>query len=214
MTLQNRVSPAGEPFADPARGMFTGNRGVIHDPDTKTLTGRRWTSKAWICCALEFRERRRAVWGRNGPEGAEGWTELFFADEVTALAAGHRPCFFCRRADAERFASAFAQGQNRESMSAPEMDAILHGERRFSANAPPQRLSPIDLPALPDGTVVESGNAFYALRERRALRWSFSGYAPPAALSDLMRAPVTLVTPKATMAALRAGYRPAWRDEI
>ena len=90
MTLPNRVNPFGGLFADPARGTFTGNRGVIHDPETRTPTGRRWSRKAWICCALTYQDRKRDVWGRNGPGGSAGWTELFFADEVTALAAGHR----------------------------------------------------------------------------------------------------------------------------
>lgn len=213
MALQNRVDPFGVLFADAARGLYTGNRGIIHDPDTKTLLGNRWTTKAWICCSLDYQGRRRDVWGRNGPEGAAGWTELFFADEVTALAAGHRPCFFCRRADAEAFQAAFAQGSGLEAMPAPEMDAILHGERRLSMAGEPQRLSPIDLPGLPDGTMVEAGGTAYALRERRALAWRPDGYGSPAALSDLMRAPVTLITPRATVSALRNGYRPAWRGD-
>ena len=210
MALQNRVDPSDALHDNPARGLFTGNRGVIHDPGTKVPTGRRWTTKAWICCALDWKGRRREVWGRNSPKGGAGWTELFFADEVTALAAGHRPCFFCRREDAERFAAAFAQGRNIAKVSAPEMDAVLHGERRLSAKTPPQRLSPIDLPSLPDGTMIESGGRFFALKERRALPWDFSGYGAPSALSDLMRAPVTLTTPRATVAALRSGYRPVW----
>lgn len=212
MTLPNRVDPFGALFADPARGLFTGNRGVIHDPDTKTATGRRWTTKAWICCALDDKGRKRDVWGRNGPDGAAGWTELFFTDEVTALAAGHRPCFLCRREAAEAFRSAFAQGAGKPDIAAPDLDAILHGERRRSMDGAPQRLSPIDLPGLPDGTMVESGGKAFALRERRALPWRPDGYGPPSALSDLMRAPVTLITPRATVAALRAGYRPVWRD--
>ena len=110
MPLQNRVDPFGQIFAVAARGLFTGNRGVIHDPETRTLLRRRWTTKAWLICACDFRGRRRAVMGRNAPSGAAGWTELFFLDEVTALAAGHRPCFYCRRERATAFATCFAEG--------------------------------------------------------------------------------------------------------
>jgi len=91
MPLQNRVTPFGDIIATPARGMFTGNRGIIHDPATRTLLRRRWTTKSWIVCACEWKGIRRDVMG------GRSWTELFFLDEATALAAGHRPCFLCRR---------------------------------------------------------------------------------------------------------------------
>ena len=109
MPLQNRVDPFGEIHAVDARGMFTGNRGVIHDPDTKTLLKRRWTTKAWIICSCELQGPQADVMGRNARSGGAGWTELFFLDEVTALAAGHRPCFACRREAAKAFASASAR---------------------------------------------------------------------------------------------------------
>jgi len=101
--LQNRVTPFGTLVADAARGEMFGNRGGrIHDPATRRLTGRRWASKAWICCVLSFKGRQRSVWGQS-------YTELFFCDEVTALAAGHRPCFECRRRDALAFQAAVAR---------------------------------------------------------------------------------------------------------
>jgi len=90
MALQNRVTPFGDIAAIPQRGMFTGNRGIIHDPATRTLLKRRWASKAWLTCVCEFKGRHREVMARRS------WTELFFLDEAVALAAGHRPCFFCR----------------------------------------------------------------------------------------------------------------------
>src|SRR6202051_1478894 len=91
MHLQNRVTPFGDIVAIPQRGIFTGNRGIIHDPATRTLLKRRWATNAWLTCLCEFEGRRRAVMARRS------WTELFFLDEAVALAAGHRPCFFCRR---------------------------------------------------------------------------------------------------------------------
>ena len=102
--LQNRVAPDGSLHAVPERGMFMGNRGGrLHRPDG-TLGRARWRSRAWICCLTEFRGRHRQVLG-------EGYTELFFLDEATALAAGHRPCFECRRADARAFAEAWGRAQ-------------------------------------------------------------------------------------------------------
>lgn len=101
MPLQNRVTPLADILAVPERGDFTGNRGIIHDPATRTLLGRRWTNRAWLVCTLHFRGRRRQVMGPGS------WTELFFLDEATALAAGHRPCFFCRREAALDFQRRF-----------------------------------------------------------------------------------------------------------
>src|SRR6185312_4370847 len=102
MTLPNRVSPLGELFATPARGTLMGNRGGRIHSDDKRLTTRRWASRQWICCVLDFKNRQRDVWGRY-------YTELFFLNEVTAFAARHRPCFECRRKDAEHFAQLFRE---------------------------------------------------------------------------------------------------------
>lgn len=195
MPLENRVDPFGAIHAISARGLFTGNRGVIHDPGTKTLLQRRWTTKAWIVCTLHHpRGVKREPMGRNAPSGGAGWTELFFLDEVTALAAGHRPCFYCRRDAAAHFLHCF--GQRR----APVMDAILHEERLgatiFAGDS------------LPDGAMIATGDAAYAVRDGRALRWSFSGYEKPEPLPDTAR----LLTPPATVCALRAGYQPIWHQ--
>ena len=123
MPLQNRVTPTGEIIATPHRGLFTGNRGIIHDPTTKTLLTRRWASQAWLTCVCEFRGRRREVMGGHS------WTELFFLDEATAFAAGHRPCFFCRRDDANRFRTAWEEGNGVTNVLARDIDAVLHRER-------------------------------------------------------------------------------------
>jgi hypothetical protein len=111
MPVQNRIDPFGKLVATPARGTLMGNRGGrLHDANSKLGT-RRWASKQWICCELEFKNRHRDVWG-------DSYTELFFLDEVTAFAAGHRPCFECRRKDAERFAALFANARQRASAPA------------------------------------------------------------------------------------------------
>src|SRR3954462_1185126 len=123
MPLQNRVTPLGELVADPARGTLFGNRGGKFHRDNRTLGARRWASRQWICCVLDFKGRQRDVWGRY-------YTELFFLDEPTAFAAGHRPCFECRREEATAFASAWAKAAHEKKRpSAPEMDIVLQDER-------------------------------------------------------------------------------------
>ncbi len=194
--LQNRVAPTGELVAIEARGMLMGNRGGRFHRADKTLGARRWASKQWIACLCAFKGRRREVWGA-------GYTEVFFFDEVTALAAGHRPCFECRR----RQAQAFARAMNADgpALSAPAMDALLHQQRRQGRGA---ELDAPAIDALPDGAVIASGHGLFALRGNSALPWRFVGYGPALARSQLTRA--QLVTPPAVIAALRAGYAPLW----
>lgn len=208
MPLQNRCDPFGTLHAVTARGLFTGNRGVIHDPDTKKLLGRRWTTRAWIICECEFRGKRREVMGRNAPGGGAGWTELFFLDEVTGLAAGHRPCFYCRRKQAEAFVRCFGSGQGLPQLSAPEVDARLHRERRTSGG-PLVRLELGELVSLPDGATVARNERAFAVRRGRLMAWDFTGYGPPQTPSRVGDGFV-LLTPRSTVAALREGYKPVW----
>ena len=197
MSLQNRVTPFGDILAIEQRGLFTGNRGIIHDPATKTLLARRWTSKAWIVCACEYKGQRRTVMG------GRSWTELFFLDEAVALAAGHRPCFFCRRQEAERFRACWAAESGKAPLRASEMDTVLHRERLEGGR---KRLHPIPAPlaALPDGTVVSVGAEAFTLRAGLAHRWTREGYAPAQRLQQAD----WLVTPPSTLCALQSGYRP------
>lgn len=199
MPLQNRVTPFGEIVAISQRGMLTGNRGIIHDPATRTLLPRRWTTRAWITCVCEFRGRRRPVMARRS------WTELFFLDEATALAAGHRPCFYCRRADANRFREAWMRGNDQIAPPrAPEMDAVLHRERLDAARN--KRLHPLPMPmqALPDGTMLTSDRQSYLVLDTTLLLWTAAGYRPAP------RSPIgaRLLTPPSTVNALAAGYHP------
>jgi len=207
MPFQNRVDPFGEIRAVSPRGLFTGNRGTIHDAESRTLLKKRWATKMWIICDCSFKGRERDVMGRNRPTGGPGWTNLFFLDEVTALAAGHRPCFECRRAAARNFADAFAKGQGLERISAPEMDDVLHPQRRATgANA--ITIDASEAMALPDGAMIAIGNQAFALRGGVALRWSYDGYTRARVPLDR----VDLLTPPATVAALKAGYQPVWAD--
>ena len=207
MPLCNRVDPFGAFHATQARGLFTGNRGIIHDPETRTLLRRRWTTKAWIICDLHWNGRRRDVWGRNGPAGGAGWTELFFLDEVTALAAGHRPCFYCRRKQAETFRDALCEGTRLDRASAPEMDRILHAQR-VGADKP--AVSSREAEDLPDGAMIAVQGQAFAMRSGRALPWSFAGYSEAQPPPDH----ASLLTPPATVAALRQGYAPRWHPSV
>ena len=197
MPLQNRVTPSGDIVADPHRGLFTGNRGIIHDPATKTLLRKRWSSPAWLTCVCEFRGRRRNVMG------GRSWTELFFLDEATAFAAGHRPCFYCRRDDANRFRAAWQEGNGVANARAPDIDAVLHRERLDHGR---KRLHPLPMPfeKLPDGAMVQAGGESYLVAQGRPLQWSTAGYRKEsAAMNNAM-----LLTPPSTIRALSAGYRP------
>ena len=195
MPLQNRVTPFGDIVAIPERGSFMGNRGIIHDPSTQRLLRRRWTSKAWIICLCAFKGVRRQVMSRRS------WTELFFLDEATALAAGHRPCFFCRRQAAEAFRAAWATGNGRAKPRASEMDATLHRERLDRGQKRLHSL-PASVAALPDGAMVAVGAAAYLISGGRALPWSPSGYGGEA----LLPADARLLTPPSTVRTLAAGY--------
>jgi hypothetical protein len=197
MPLQNRVTPTGDIIATPHRGMFTGNRGIIHDPATKTLLKKRWSTPTWLTCVCEFRGWRRKVMG------GRSWTELFFLDEATAFAAGHRPCFFCRRDDANRFRASWEEGNGVAKVLARDIDAVLHRERLDRGS---KRLHPLAVPLneLPDGAMVQAGDESYLIVQGRALQWSMEGYREvDGAIEHAM-----LLTPPSTLRALRAGYRP------
>jgi len=196
MPLQNRVDPLGELFATRARGTLFGNRGGKFHRDDKTLGARRWVSRQWICCVLEFKGRQRDVWGRY-------YTELFFLDEVTALAAGHRPCFECRRRDAERFALLFSGKTKRASAEA--IDKVLHAER-LTGKA--KRMHRCNLDSLPDGAMIAIDGKIFAVRSKNLLQWTPSGYSeskprPPGIEVDVL-------TPPSIVFVLAQGYAPLW----
>jgi hypothetical protein len=197
--LQNRVTPTGEIVADPGRGLLMGNRGCLHGPDRR-LGAARWRSKLWICCTLTWRGVRR------DPMPPGRWTALFFLDEATALAAGHRPCGYCRRADFACFAERWRSAHGlEEPPRAPQIDARLHTER-IDANSRRQLTRPALAGELPDGVMVRYGGAPGLLTGDRVLPWSFSGYGGPIAIRPTT--PVELLTPPATVATIAAGYRP------
>jgi hypothetical protein len=196
MPLPNRVNPFGDLFATPARGTLFGNRGGKFHRDDKTLGSRRWVSRQWICCVLKFKGRQRNVWGRY-------YTELFFLDEVTAFAAGHRPCFECRRQDAERFAVLFSGKKQRASADA--MDRILHAERLDGKAKRTHRRS---LDSLPDGAMVALEGEVFAVRDKHLLPWTPSGYS--ASKPRPRNLEVDVLTPPSILSVLGRGYAPLW----
>jgi len=211
MPLQNRVTPLGEIIATPHRGTFTGNRGIIHDPATRTLLKRRWTGRAWLTCVCEFRGRRRVVMG------GRSWTELFFLDEATAFAAGHRPCFFCRRDDANRFRAAWEAGNRVSKLRADDIDVVLHRERLEGRR---KRLHPLPVPLLqlPDGAMVQAGEQSLMIAKQKALARSPAGYREPEWASEpALKAAnerAMLLTPPSTLRAFAAGYEPVLHQSV
>jgi len=199
MPLQNRVDPFGELFAYSARGTFMGNRGGRFHTQARTLTARRWASRQWICCVLTFKGRQRDVWGQF-------YTELFFLDEPTALAAGHRPCFECRRQDAEIFAETWRKARRRRQRPrAADMDRVLHRER-LQGRAKRRHRSSAD--GLPDGAFIAIDGAAFAIRGDTLLRWTPDGYReriprPRGGMVDVL-------TPPAILKVLALGYQPRW----
>src|ERR1700741_1347072 len=148
MPLQNRVTPEGEIIATPHRGLMMGTRGAASPQPDRTLGARRWASRQWIACVLEFKGRHREAMMQPNR-----YTELFFLDEATALAAGHRPCCECRRRDAERFAALWAETREWPAPArAPEMDLDLHAERVGPQGRKVTYRA--ELAGLPDGTFI------------------------------------------------------------
>jgi len=191
MTLQNRVTPLGELVADPARGLVYGNRGCLHDASGRIR--RRHGGTRWIACRLEFRGRRRRPLLQPGR-----FTELFFLDDATAMAAGHRACALCRRADYERLTEIW-RGLHPGPTGADAIDAQLHAER-----TQPRHTASLD--ELPDGAFVLREGEPWLVLDEELLRWTPAGYAErvPRAAGE----PTVLVTPPSLVSVLLAGWQP------
>jgi hypothetical protein len=184
MPLQNRVTPLGDLIADPARGTVYGNRGCLHDAGGRIR--RRFATKRWISCRLEFKGWQRPALLQPGK-----FTELFFLDEATAFAAGHRPCALCRREDYKRFLELI------DEQGADAADARLHEERLA-----PYRSSALD--ELPDGAVVLRDVGPWLVRGAELLQWSPAGYTTRLPRPRNERA--TVVTPPSLVEVLRSGW--------
>jgi len=198
---QNRVDPWGRLNSVASRGTLLGNRGCLHDASKKIT--RQWERKSWVTCALEFDGIRRSVFA------SKSYSELFFVDEATAFAAGHRPCAACRQQRYDEFKLAWlatSRIQLPANTSITEIDKVLHEERvtpdgkksTFHAN----------LMDLPSGTFIEVGDTALLVWQRALFAWSFDGYkaAPSFGSSS---AEVKVLTPASIVAMFRGGFRPA-----
>lgn len=195
MPLQNRVQPDGQILAISARGTMTGNRGIIHGPD-RVLATKRWSHKAWICCVLDWQGRKRTLMtGRK-------WTELFFLDEATAMAAGHRPCGYCRRAAYTQFVDAWAGTGARPT--APQIDAALHPARVRRDRSQVTHTAPLS--TLPTGTFIIHNTTPHLVSAAHLHPYAPDGYAHP--IPRTGNDHVTVLTPAPMCKVLANGYTP------
>ena len=199
--LPNRVTPFGDIVATSARGLFVGNRGVIH---RDYAIRKRCGADGWVICLIDFRGRRRDLMSPGT------WTELFFLDEATAFAAGHRPCFYCQRPHALEFAAAWGRGAGLgRAATAKEMDAVMKEERRHVRRLPEdamrrrRALPKVAETDLAPGAMVESEGEAFLFDGAGFLRWSFGGYETAAPAG-----PIRLLTPPSVNAAFGAGFTP------
>jgi hypothetical protein len=198
MPLRNRVTPMSELIADPARGLVYGNRGCLHD-DGGAIR-RRYATRRWIACRLQFKG-----WQRHPLLQPGKFTELFFLDEATAFAAGHRPCALCRREDYDRFGELWRDlhpGQR----GADAIDEQLHAER-FDPATRAQRHHEAPIDELPDGVFVLRDDEPWLVRDAELLRWSPAGY--DVRVQRPAQGAATVITPASLLAVLRTGWRGA-----
>jgi hypothetical protein len=195
LTLRNRVTPFGEIVAVPARGTLLGNRGVLHNAE-RTLV-RDTHVKRWIACRLEFRGRYRTIMtpGR--------WTELFFLDEATAFAAGHRPCAECRNADYKAFQAAWRRAYPDESIAADAMDSKLHAERRIHRWLKRTHVASAG-ETLPEGTFVALDERAWLVWQDQLLGWTAEGYDERRPRHS---GAISVLTPVSVVGVLQAGYQ-------
>lgn len=196
--LQNRVTPLGEILAIPERGALMGNRGCLHDHEG--VIRRRWKEHRWIICQLSYK-------GHVVPLREPGlYTPLFFKDEASALAAGHRPCATCRRDAYSRFLRSVEAGHglNPGSLKAAALDALLHEERTLPLNRR-NRLPPSETHSLPDGSMIAISGVPFLVEAGKLTQWSWNDREEA---EQVVTGEAILLTPPSTVRALQNGYRP------
>lgn len=198
MPLQNRVDPFGLIHAVPDRGLLMGNRGGCFHTEDKALKPTHWKTRQWIACVLDFKDRRRSLMSDGK------YTELFFLDEATALAAGHRPCYECRYPDAKLFREALVRsGVFHYRPKASDLSDAIAGEIQAVLKGKSER-EPVDPASLPDGAMFTTGATAFLKWQDQAFAWRFSGYDAPVTLPQR----AVRLTPHITCQALAHGYTP------
>lgn len=202
MPLQNRVDPWSRLIAVPDRGAWLGNRGVLHNEQKQIVAP--WRHKTWVTCQLEFRGRKRVVFGKGT------YSELFFLDEATALSAGHRPCGECRReryvAFKEYWCAANRPGKSPSGVPVSDIDQQLHAERAVRGGGKVTHRSRFD--ALPDGAFIEWNENALLVWGEHLHRWSPGGYSVADGLLPSNEEEVIVLTPASVVETLRRGFQP------
>ena len=200
MPLQNRVDPHGRLHAVTARGVWMGNRGILHDNDGQIVAP--WRLKRWITCALSFRGRQRAVFAPHR------YSELFFLDEATSFAAGHRPCAECRRERYSEFRAAWIEANSDAAdrkVGADDIDRVLHAERAIRGGG--KKTWQARARKLPPGTFVEFEGQPHLIWSGKLFPWTFAGYEDPVSASVLAEK-VTVLTPQSIVRVFESGFTP------
>ncbi len=198
MTHANRVDPAGQLHAVEARGTLMGNRGILHDPERNIVKSH--AHQNWVACALRFKDRRREIMAPRR------YTELFFLDEATAFAAGHRPCAECRRKRYLEFTRAWrdVHGGPAPGRSLPQtIDRTLHAARIDRQRRKITHHAPVG--SLPPGTIFRDGQALVLVAQERHLEWSFEGYR---ARDRITKQHAAVLTPLPLLDLFRSGFVP------
>lgn len=199
--LQNRVDPSGQLHAVADRGALMGNRGILHNADNEIV--RPWAHKSWVTCLLSYKDIKREKPFSNG-----NYSELFFLDEATAFAAGHRPCSYCQRERSKLFKAAWlnanAPSAEHSNIGLPQLDAQLHKERAVRGGTKVTYKE--SLASLPKGTMFAHNGLFFLVGEHGYLPWAFSGYGSAVDLDPITV--VSVLTPKSIVAAFKHGFKP------
>ena len=199
--LQNRVDPSGKLHAVADRGTLMGNRGILHNADNEIV--RPWARKSWVFCLLSYKNIKRAK-----PFSTGSYSELFFLDEATAFAAGHRPCSYCQRERSKLFKAVWLDANmpcaEHSNIGLPKLDAQLHKERALRGGKKVTYQE--SLASLPKGTIFENNYKFFLVGTNGYLPWSFSGYGSAVDLNP--NTMVSVLTPKSIVATFKHGFQP------
>lgn len=199
--LQNRVDPSGQLHAVSDRGTLMGNRGILHNAENQIV--RPWAHKNWVACLLSYKNIKRSK-----PFSAGNYSEIFFLDEATAFAAGHRPCSYCQRERSKLFKAAWLNANvpctEHSKISMPKLDAQLHKERALRGGKKVTYQE--SLASLPSGAMFAHNGAFFLVGASGYLPWAFSGYGHVIDLNPTTE--VSVLTPKSIVAAFKHKFQP------